>query len=149
MLFPNDHFHSKKSSHHTHNIALSGEGAENRCSLRNFVKDCGTKILGGGCEANCFHMEHGITKSPKGHGVERGKGMVVLWPQWNIGCKPILKVLHAYDFGMSREKWREKLFWKKGQQRHNLEMKIMCTIRYFFHYTNPCKYCNNFYFIFL
>ena len=26
MLFPNDHFHSKKSSHHTHNIDLSGEG---------------------------------------------------------------------------------------------------------------------------
>ena len=40
MLFPNDHFHSKKSSHHTHNIALSGEGAENRCSLGIFVKDC-------------------------------------------------------------------------------------------------------------
>ena len=40
MLFPNDHFHSKKSSHHNHNIALSGEGAENRCSLRIFVKDC-------------------------------------------------------------------------------------------------------------
>ena len=40
MLFPNDQFHTKKSSHHTHNIALSGEGAENRCSLRIFVKDC-------------------------------------------------------------------------------------------------------------
>ena len=40
MLFPNDHFHSKQSSHNTHNIALSGEGAENRCCLRIFVKDC-------------------------------------------------------------------------------------------------------------
>ena len=44
MLFPNDHFHSKKSSHHTHNIALSGEGAENRCSLRIFVKDRSSRI---------------------------------------------------------------------------------------------------------
>ena len=40
ILFPNDHFHTKTSSHHTHNIALSGKGAENRCSLRIFVKDC-------------------------------------------------------------------------------------------------------------
>ena len=48
MLFPNDHFHSKKSSHHTHNIALSGEGAENRCSLRIFVKDCRERTTGKG-----------------------------------------------------------------------------------------------------